>query len=145
MNFSEMLTGWLKGNPEAIRFILAVHDVVELWDDLIDQDKEATPENINRVFYRALIEIPRNRFYQAHFDTLSPLIESAIFDWHTANDFEKRKEHLETAFGLRCTLQSLTVMSARIIAGVEWAQSVNNEIRSLGETWAEYAYGFGEK
>lgn len=142
---SEQFARWLKGHADAITFVLAVHDVVELWDDLIDQDKEITPETINRVFYRALIEIPRNGFYQAHFATLSPLIESAIFDWHTANAFEKAKTNLETAYGLRCTLQSLTVMCARIIGGPSWAQAVNNEIRSAGETWAEYAYGFGDK
>lgn len=145
MNFPAMLSKWLRGHKEAIDMVLMVHDIVELWDDLIDKDKVPTSDDINRVFRTVLIELPRNGFYQDNFAQLNTLIESAIFDWHTANAFEAKKEHLETAFGLRCTIQSVTVIAARIIGGNEWAQKVSNEIRSAGETWAEYAYGFGEK
>lgn len=138
MNFPELVAKWLKGHREAIALVLMVHDIVEIWDDLIDQDKPISPDDINRVFRTALIELPRNRFYQDHFAELNTLIESAIFDWHTANQFEKNREHLETAFGLRCTIQSVTVICARIVGGNVWAQGVSNEIRSVGESYAEY-------
>jgi hypothetical protein len=145
MNFPALLAKWLRGHKQAIAMVLMVHEIVELWDDLIDKDKEIEPADINRAFRTALIELPRNPFYQDNFAALNTLIESAIFDWHTANTFEAAKTNLETAFGLRCTIQSVTVITARIIGGNEWAQTVSNEIRSLGETWAEYAYGFGEQ
>jgi hypothetical protein len=142
MNFPQLLSKWLKGHREAVGMVLMIHDIVELWDDLIDRDKEPSPDDINRVFRAALIELPRNGFYQDNFAALNTLIESAIFDWHTANKFEKAGANLETAFGLRCTIQSVTVISARIVGGEEWAQQVNNEIRSLGETFSAYAKEF---
>lgn len=141
----EHLDRWLKGNAEAISFIIAMHDVAEIWDDLIDQDNEIDPERINKAFYLTLIQIPRNGFYQRNFNLLSPIVESAILDWHTANELEKRggEDDLHTAYGLRCASQSLTVLSARIIGGHEWAKDVNLEIRSLGDTWADYAAEHG--
>lgn len=147
MNFSEHLNQWLRGDKDAIALVLAVHDVVEVWDDLIDKDVEVCPEMINAAFYAALVTIPRNRFYQAHFELLNPIIESAILDWHTANALENRKngDDLHTAYVLKCTGQSLTVLCARIIGGVSWARAVNLNIRSLGETWADYSAEFGVK
>tara|TARA_R110000868_G_scaffold10713_2_gene52055 strand:- start:72 stop:500 length:429 start_codon:yes stop_codon:yes gene_type:complete len=138
MSFPELLAKWLKGHRDAIALVLMVHDVVEIWDDLIDKDKEVAPEDINRVFRTALIELPRNPFYAENFGALNTIIESAIFDWHTANAFEASRTHLETAFGLRCTIQSVTIICARIVGGPVWAQSVSNEIRSIGESYAEY-------
>lgn len=147
MNLTEHLGQWLRGNTDAIDLVLAVHDVVEVWDDLIDKDAEIRPEAINAVFYAALVTIPRNRFYKQHFDLLNPIIEAAILDWHTANALETRKtnDDLRNAYVLKCTGQLLTVLCARIIGGVNWARSVNLKIRSLGETWAEYSAEFGEK
>lgn len=141
MNFPDLLAKWLKGHREAISMVLMIHDIVEIWDDLIDGDNDPSHADISRVFRTALIELPRNSFYQENFAALNTLIESAIFDWHTANKFEDARENLETAFGLRCTIQSVTVISARIIGGNMWAQGVSNEIRSLGESYAAYAKG----
>ena len=134
------LARWLKGDREAIDFILNMHQIAEAWDDLIDDDASPTPEQINRAFYTSLITIPRNGFFQRHFATLSPLLEVAILDWHTANAFENSgsAENLRAAFILRCGLMSLTTMAACILAGPEWAQEVNSELRSLGDTWDDY-------
>lgn len=140
----DKLNEWLMGNASAIAFITAVHQVVEVWDDLIDKDP-VTPSEINAAFYTLFVTIPRNGFYQEHFALLSPIIETAIMDWHTANELEARKEQLETAFGLRCAGQALTVMCARIIGGVEWARKVNMELRTSGETFAAYAAEIGAK
>lgn len=131
---------WLKNDRDAVAFILAVHKVVELWDDLIDKDKDPQDADINAGLYAAMVTLPRNPFYQRHFALLSPLVESAILDWWTANELETQGgDGLHTSYILRCSGLALTVMCARIIGGVEWASAVNNELRSLGDTWAEYA------
>lgn len=144
MGLREHLMVWLKGCESAIDFILAMHQIAETWDDLIDGDRETTPKAINAAFYTSLITLPRNPFYQQHFHELSPIVESAILDWHTANALEKRNsgDDLRTAYTLRCGAQMLTVMSARIIGGQDWAQNVNLEIRSVGDSWADYSKQF---
>lgn len=147
MIHEKYLTRWLKGHSEAIRFVLEIHQAIELWDDLIDKDKPITHDTINAAFFGLLVSIPRNGFYQQHFSRLSPLIENAIFDWHAANEMEARKapSDLQTAYGLKCSGLALTTMCASIIGGPEWARDVNLELRSLGESWVEYSATFGVK
>lgn len=134
------LTVWLKGCEPAINFILTAHEIVETWDDLVDQDQEVPPNKASEVFYAALITLPRNQFYLANFALLNPVFEGAILDWLTANAMEKRKSgnDLKQAFVLRSGVLLLTAMSARIIGGLEWAAKVNLEFRSLSEAWPDY-------
>lgn len=148
MNVHQKIGEFVKGDADALAFILGVHTVVELWDDLIDRDKDIAPASIHEAFYMALITLPRNPFYQRNFSLLNPVFEAAIFDWHTANALEATKdvENLRGSFMLRCGVLMLTVMCARIIGGAEWAKHVGVELRSMGdESWQEYIDSFGEK
>lgn len=115
---------------------------MELWDDLIDKDP-ASDERVNNAFYLALVTLPRNPFYRENFALLNPLMESAVFDWWTANEYETEKKHLHTAYMLKTGIHTIITMSARIIGGAEWAKQVNSDMRSLGETWEQYSKEFG--
>ena len=138
----QFLPAWLKGHTAAIDFVLTLHEIVETWDDLIDEDS-VTDKAVNAAMYAALVTLPRNLFYREHFTLLSPVIEAAVFDWLTANEFEGRREHLHTSYILRCAGLAVTVMCARIIGGPDWAIEVNNELRTMGDTWTEYAAKHG--
>lgn len=137
MTLSEHLREWLLGNEAAIAFVLAVHDVVETWDDLYDQDKEVSKDQLNQAFYTAMVTIPRNAFYQAHFAMLSPIIEAAIFEWWASNEFEKQ-ENLEMAWALANAGLNVTVMCARIIGGQQLARRVAVEFRQIVEPLNEF-------
>jgi hypothetical protein len=141
---NEKIARWLKGDAAAIEFITGVHAIAEVWDDLIDGD-QPSPADINTAFVQALIVLPRNVFYQRNFALLNPVMEAAILDWLTANALEAKgeREGLRTAFVLRCSAMTLTAMAARIIGGWAWAKQVNSEMRSQGDTWADYVAGFG--
>lgn len=141
--FRDRVTRWMKGNAEATAFVVALHHIVETWDDLIDKDHPVTGAGINRAFYAALVEIPRNSFYQDHFALLNPIVEAAILDWFAANEFEKSKEY-DRAWALGSTGLSVTVMCARILGGVEWATRVNVEFRKITEPLQEFVAAFGE-
>lgn len=146
MNIHEKLSEFVKGDPDALAFILNVHSIVEVWDDLIDRDKPVDDQAINDVFHTALITLPRNPFYQRNFALLSPIFEAAIFDWHTANAFEARGgDALRSSYTLRCGVLMLTVMAAKITGGVEWAKEVGVKLRDMGDTWADYSSQFGDK
>lgn len=144
---ADLLPGFMKGNAAAIDCLMTIHRIVETWDDIIDKDQPLTPEDINGAFYQALVTLPRNPFYRDHFAELNPVFESAILDWFLANKLEAKgdTESLRGSFMLRCGVLSLTVISARIIGGVEWANKVNQELRSAGEGWDDYVASFGVK
>ncbi len=146
MNATEKFGEFVKGDVDALAFLLGVHAIVEVWDDLIDGDKVVADTDINAAFYAALIILPRNAFYQRNFTLLNPVFEAAIFDWHTANSLEaKGGDDLHTSYMLRCGVLMLTVMSARIVGGIEWAKKVGVELREMGDTYAEYSAQFGVK
>lgn len=137
---------FLKGDTEAVALNLALYRIAHLWDDLIDGDA-ATPEEINAAFVDALVNVPRNGFYQRHFALLNPLVEMAIMDWLTANGMEATKDPklLRLSYALRFSLQAVTVMCARIVGGCDWARSVNLEFRSMADPWEEYLSSIGVK
>lgn len=139
----ERVLGWLKGDQSAAAFVIDLRNVVEVWDDLIDKDKPVKPEDINGSFYTALVGLPRNRFYQEHFALLSPLVEAMIVDWHAANALEK--SNTEAAWALRFTFISVVAMCARIIGGLEWAQSVNADLWNEAESLDDFKRGLGAK
>ena len=145
MSNLEKMAEFVKGDPDALAFLLDVHTIVELWDDLIDRDKALAPADINAAFYAAMITLPRNAFYQRNFTLLSPVLEAAIMDWHTANSLEAQGVNLQMSYALRCGVQMLTVMAARITGGIEWAKQVGVELRGMGDTWADYSAQFGVK
>ena len=140
----ERLCDWLKGHQSAMAFIILIHEIAEIWDDLIDEECVDSCRT-NRAFAAALVDLPRNAFYRENFGTLSPLVEMAILDWLTANELEKSKdrEKLRSAYVLRCGAMGLIVMSARIIGGSAWANNVNTEMRCLGDSWINYAQKHG--
>lgn len=138
-----MIEKWLLGHAAAIDFINTIFDIVETWDDLIDKDTDITDADINAAFRKSLVDLPRNTFYREHFERLNPLVESAIFDWLTANGMERENDYLETAYGLKCSGQSLIIMSASIIGGHEHASQVSDEVRRSGETWRQYIHNMG--
>ena len=130
-----LFTKWLCGNAEAVDFILRIHRIVELWDDLLDKDKPVSDAEINGAFISALVALPRNQFYMRNFAVLSPILESAIDSWHVSNALEKLggKDPLTTAFILRCSFFALTIAAAKIIGGPKWAQTVGTEIYQAGD------------
>lgn len=140
----KFLAECLKGNQAAMHFVQRLFDVFHFWDDLIDRDKAISDEEINRHFYAALVELPLNRFYRAHLDTLLPLVVVAIHNWRVATDLERgspASEHdLQVAFVLRSSYVDILVMCCNVIGGPEWAQMWAPRIRSIahGEGFQQF-------
>lgn len=116
----------LKGHADAIRLVNQWHQVLHLWDDLIDGDKPIAAERANQAFALALVDIPANPFFQAHSAKLLPLLSSGITSWHVANTMERNgcRELLAQAHMHRIQVGSVFVACAEIIGGRDWAVEV---------------------
>jgi hypothetical protein len=123
MNDRELFHNITKGNESAIALMELLSGVSQIWDDLIDQDKEVTNNDINQVFIALLSTLPRNRFYVEHFDELQPLIEMAIIDWLTANALENREDDhsLNLAWAFRSNLTMVLIGVAKMVGGMAHA------------------------
>lgn len=139
----EILTDVFKGNMAAVHLVFMLRDIANLWDDLVDRDKEVGVEDVNRVMWEALVAIPMNPFYRQHIDALQPAIQSFILSWHMANDlastdYEGRViSHVE-----RYSICNIMNLIAMLIAGPEHARNWAPTLRRMGQrdTLAEYLH-----
>jgi len=138
----EQLLTWFKGNAAAADYVDMVCRIAHLWDDLIDRDKDVPDEDINHGFFEALIRLPRNTFYRAHFDHLNAVLINAVSNWQIATKLEREGGNYEKsiAFVLRSSYADLITQSALIIGGEKWACQVGEEVRKAthGETYEGY-------
>lgn len=128
----QFLTRTLKGDGEAVTFVLHLCKVLHLWDDLEDRDKPILRADVDKAMYLALVAIPRNAFYRKYFDELNAVLANAIYNWHCANDLESKDTQAgrEVAFVIRSSYCDVVLTAARIIGGYDWARLVAPEIRS---------------
>jgi len=119
----EVIDYMVKGNREAADFIEKLFVVVHQWDDLMDGDK---PVDIGLLMYGAMVALPSDPFYQRNFHVLSPLIETSIMSWLTANKLEATEERSdkEISFIIRSDHINVTLMVIRLVAGWEWAKEM---------------------
>jgi hypothetical protein len=132
----------MKGNKAAADFVELIVDVLHFWDDLIDRDKPLSDELINRVMLDALVTLPRNAFYRAHFDTLNTVLMNSITNWHVATKFERTGDEYREriAYILRSSYVDMITTAALIVGGPSYAVEVGEEIRlyAHSETWGGY-------
>lgn len=143
---------WMKGDEEAITFVMEVSRIVHVWDDLIDKDRELTPLDINEAFWSLFFTLPNNRFYMRHFNSLNPMLLVAEINWRTANSLEETgsNKDLEIAYIIRSSYVDVIIMSAMFSGGREWAYTVAPDIRRWvhSEGYEKYVVNFdmeGEK
>ena len=131
-NAEQFLMRALKGDAEAVLFVLQLCEVLHLWDDLEDRDNPVTRDSVDKGMYLALVAIPRNAFYRKYFDELNPILANAIYNWHCANDLEAQDtlKAKEIAYVIRSAYCDVALTAARIIGVYDWARLIAPEIRA---------------
>lgn len=142
---SKLLLTILKGNLDAAAFCEEVIHAAHFWDDLIDRDRPLDDDRINAAMWRVLVELPRNRFYRKHFDTLNPVLMVAATNWITATKFEREQgaclDKLATAYVLRSSYVNVLVVSAILVGGAGYGIAMEPALREYfhrGESYLQY-------
>jgi len=129
-----VILNWFGGDRHALDFMLAISDITELWDDLIDQDKEIDRKQIDTAFYAALVRMPCNPFYIKHREYLTPLIIAAINSWQDANVLEQGDRN-ERA--LAYTLRNIDIQLVQAIVFITQGYDKMREVSP--EIWKMFA------
>lgn len=129
---SERLLDLLCGNHDALRLAYLVGFLADVWDNLVDGDSE-TPSRVNKAFWTALVEIPRNPFFAAHEKDLRPILMQGVVNWHIANEYQKSndRELLARAHVLRYAIADVVTHMLVIVGGIEYARRVAPEVRAM--------------
>lgn len=122
-----------KGNTEAARFLELITSVLHFWDDLVDKDKPIPDDYIHLSMWQALVELPRNRFYQLNFSELNPILCTAIQNWLTANKIEATgtREDRHISFIIRSSYCDLVIHTATLCGGFEHGRDVAERVRTF--------------
>jgi hypothetical protein len=122
----------MQGNMDAVKFCDDLFALTQTWDDLVDGDREVSPDAVNRAFWRALVELPQNPFYVRHMHDLRPLLRGFFNDWFDANTLEKGDVHERTlSFVLRDTVGGVASQCAYLVGGYDWMRRVSPDIRRM--------------
>ena len=144
-NEFQFLNEVLLNNVDAVRFCCLIFAASQVIDDLIDQDKPVSPNEIAQCFWSVLVELPCNPFYQRHMHTLVPLIQSAFNDWLDANELERMDDHGKNiAFVLRDSVGGIACQVAYLVGGYDHMRKVSVAIRQhiFEETLTDYKEAF---
>jgi len=140
LEFAKQLVFYLNGNMDAVRFCLDVLFVGHLWDDLVDGDKERTPDEIANALQVVMGSIPTNPFYQANIGALSGMMMSAIMLWQDANVLEKgNADEKMMSFLTRNALLFVVHYCLFLTGGPEWAKAKGPEF------WSAIGKGFHDQ
>lgn len=129
-------------DPAAIQFILDFGDTCELFDDIIDKDKEIKDAHVVRVLFAVLTEMPLNPFFDRYKHQLIPIIITGINAWLDANDLEQGSDNdLVFAYVLRDWYMEFVSYVIYLVRGRDYMRAVSLDVRHFfthHETLDEY-------
>lgn len=112
---------WFKGNQEALDLYNATALIAEMWDNLIDKDKEVSDEDVHKLMNAALIGLPLNPFFLKHNATFYPLLITSAASYVASTKLEKSSDPLEVehAHMLRFSIYMMPLLAAILAGGLE--------------------------
>lgn len=138
MSDEEFIKQVCKGDADAVALVHLLHEVCHLWDDIHDGDKPASDAGM----WAAMFDIPANRFYRQHFETLYPALQMAALSWRVSEDMESRpdKEQRIVAHVARHSLVEVYILIAALCGGRRHAISCGPGLwdRSMRESATEF-------
>lgn len=140
----QLVSHWLKEDTEAIELINQYFIVSQIWDDLHDKDKAVSNGKLDYMMQLALVEIPRNKFFQQHYLELMPIVQHCLMTWMDSNNLEESGDDtdLKVSYVLRSVTTDLLIHMAGIIGGSFWrskaALSIRKEIYHDNEPFEQY-------
>jgi len=126
---NSFLHNWIKDAP-AVQFLLTIGSVAEVWDDLVDKDKEVTESEINQTFFSLLVELPLNPFFDKYKFRLIPLMVTGINTWQDSNILSKGSDNDKAmAYVLRDWYVELVMFVMYLLHGYEAMREASMDIR----------------
>lgn len=123
------LLEWFGGNQSAVDFLVALSSIAELWDDLVDKDKELSRKEIDAVFWNALVTLPTNEFFNANRAFLMPLVIQSINAWQDSVELESGNTN-DRAYALTLRIISLQIapMIVLLLRGKEAMRETSTDM-----------------
>lgn len=131
-----------QGKTPGCIWVGKIFRALHVYDDLIDKDRELTPDEIHQTFWLMLIELPDDEFFTRHKLALLPILVNSIINWRVANNLENQvnEQRLSIAWFLRGSYIDLLSMALALERGPLYAIEVGQLLRDWAhpETFLVY-------
>lgn len=136
----EYLSGFLKGENQAVSFALDLLFLAHKIDDLVDGDVPVSVEDIKLIFRKLIVDFPYNNFYQRWRNQLEPMISNAYLSWLASTYLEKgNREDRFCAFYIRNDVLRVIQHMMLLIGGPAYVQEQGPLFwKTLGVKEAKY-------
>jgi hypothetical protein len=125
------LMAWV-GDVHAVRFIIGFSGACEVFDDIIDKDKPVTDEDVARVLFVLVTELPLNPFFNAYKTQLIPILITGINAWLDANTLEKGTQNDRVfSYVLRDWYMEFVAYVIYLTRGRDYMREVSMDVRNF--------------
>jgi hypothetical protein len=126
----------------AVDFCVLLFEISQLFDDVYDEGN-ISKEEAFELMWKTMVKLPSNPFYKSYMGKLTPMIESYILQWMSANTLEDKKEMLERSYMLRAFLFQIFQFCAMLVHGESYAIEKAYLFQKLyGEKFEDYIKEF---
>lgn len=137
MTLNNLMLDWFRGDREAVDYALALWNVAQAWDDVLDEGRSDEA--------MALLEWlgfgqDRHPFFARHAADLKPVLLRCYLDWQAANVLEQGEgDDIAKAYVLRASLYGVWHFMAMLCGGIAWATEIGPDIwRQYGEHLSDF-------
>lgn len=133
-NFNETLSL----SDEAVEWLLALWEVIQLFDDIVDGDA-VDRDDVDAAIWNALVGMPGNVFYQRNAHVLIPLMSVAVLKWKASDQVERDGGACATSFVWRAGYYDIVLAVVQIEHGTQAAMDIGPVVLNLyGESLEQY-------
>ena len=137
---------WLRRNftetlgisEEASDWLIALWEVIQLFDDVADKDPIDRDE-LDMVIWNTLVGMPANVFYQRNIHVLTPLLSIMVLKWKASDTVERNGEACATSFVWRAGYYDLVLATVQLEHGAQATMEIGSAVLKLyGESLEDY-------
>lgn len=123
---------------EAVDWLIALWEVIQLFDDVADDDP-IDRDDLDQVIFNALVGMPANPFFQKNASVLFPLLSIMILKWKASDTVERAGEACATSFVWRAGYYDIVLAVVQLVHGTEAAMEIGHAVLKMyGETLEDY-------
>lgn len=126
----------------AVLWLLDLWKSIQVLDDLADGDP-VDREDLDGAFWRLLVDMPGNPFFQMHSAFLLPALATALLKWKGSDTAERENRADEKSYVWRASYYDIILLTVSLCHGPKIALQAADKVMALyGETFADYRKEF---
>lgn len=117
---------WFAGNASALDLYERLVFIAHSWDDLVDRDRDISPDVVNALVMNLLLHLPQNECFRRFETEIRVLLLCGATSYMAANIMEKSgdKHKVEIAHYLRYAVSQVAVFLVSALNGVDKAPAI---------------------